>query len=490
MRCLLTFSIIFATSTALAGPSVAIAPPVTDSGQEYAWVGQALASALALRIHKQPSLSAITLRQVNAAMRHDGITYEELVDARKAIALGKQLGADIMVTGSYSATWPDISLVLKVFDPQKSKLVSTQEITGGLENLPELEARAARSLATALGAKSPDVSLGAFGTENLRAWRLTTLALDILNWQSLSPRAAHPKVPLRLPAAAIQKARGYLEDATRYDSDYGEAWAALGVAQALVGETSAAWRSFGKATALGFGHHPTATLGASFVRMREGKQKEAENILVSAIKRHPGFLHARGYLGELYLQQQRYADALKVFDDYAALVPNQPWVLAQRGYTKSKLKDFAGAIADSTAAVDMLPKSAYLQLELASRYIDAEKLFGAEEALGKAVEMHPSGSLAYVRLGYVYLLQGKNDLVVSATKKALANASFGKRRRDKAYAHLNLAQAYGRKGKLDDAFEHLEQAKKTGARMSFKSLKSDPALASMRKDPRFQKLTQ
>lgn len=474
-------------ATGLARTTIGVAPLTSTSGPEYQWIGPALAGALALRIHQQPELNMLTLRQVNAAMRHDGIAGDSLTSLDEAVSLGRQLGADILVAGTFTAAWPDIELIVKIFDPQNKKLLNTHIISGGLDDLLDIEARIAKALALELGAEQPDIARGAFGTDDVRAWRFTTLALEILNWQSLAPRSADPSTPLRLPASAVKKAREYLEEATRHDPNFGEAWAALGVSQALVGETTAAWRSFGKATALGSGHHPTAVLGASFVRMREGRFDEAAQILENAVARYPGFSHARGYLGEIYLHLGRYKEALRAFDEYAVSVPKQPWVLAQRAYAKSKLKDFNGAIADSIAAVDILPGSTFLLLELASRYIDAKKLFGAEEALRTVIDRHPDNPTAYVRLGYVYLLQGQDDQVIPVTEQALANIDFASHGRDRAYAHLNLVRAYGHKGELDKAFEHLAEAKATGT-VFLEELTADPALADLRQDARFGKL--
>jgi len=474
-------------SAAQARNTVAIAPLASSAGSEYQWIGPAIADALSLRVHQQSELNALTLRQVNAAMRHDNLTPDRLNDIDTAVRLGRQLGADIILIGSFSATWPDVEMIIKVIDPQKKKLVDTHILAGGLDNLIDLEARAANALALALGAKEPDITPGAFGSDNLRAWRASTLGFDILNWQSLAPRASDPNAPLKLPKAALQRGHDYMLEATKYDPDYGQAWAGLGVAQALLGDMKTAWKSLGKATALGFGHHPTAVLGASFVRMRQGRWDDAAQILQSAISRHPGFLHARGYLGQLFNHQGRHREALAQWEAYSKAVPNQPWVLAQRGYTKSKLKDSLGAIEDTIAALNILPDSPSLLLELASRYIDANKLVGAEDALLHAMKLHPSESNIYVRLGYVYLLQGKFDLAIPITEKALINPEANTVRRNLAYAHINLTRAYGHKGDLDRAFAHLKKAKDIGL-ASLKEVHNDPKLASLRADPRYEKL--
>jgi tetratricopeptide (TPR) repeat protein len=475
---------------ALAGAerkTVAIAPWSTASAAEYQWLGPAMASALSLRVHQQPELNGVTLRQVNAAMLQDNLKLEDLARDDAAVRLGRQLGADLILVGSYEARWPDIRLSLRTIDPQTKRVLNKTQLDGSLDDLFDIEARAARALAHDLGATKPTVAVGAFGTENLRAWMNTTLALETINWQSLSPRAADPNMPLRLPETAVQKARAQLVEATKHDPEYGEAWAALGVAQAVLGETDAAWRSFGKATALGFGHHPTAVLGAYFVRMRQGKFDAAEKILAAAIARHPGFLHARGYLGELYNHLGRRREAKATFQAYHEIAPRQPWVLIQLGYTKSRTGDSIGSIADTIAAVDMIPDSPYMLIELASRYIDAKKLAGAEDALQHAAKLFPDEGRIFVRLGYVYLQQGRDDLAIPISLKGLALANLESRRRDRGYAHLNLGRAYGRQGEIDKALDHLASAKKLGIR-SFREVEKDPKLKELRADTRFADL--
>jgi tetratricopeptide (TPR) repeat protein len=483
----LALALLFVTSSAFARTTVGVVALTTTSSEEYQWIGPALASALNMRVALQPELNALTTRQINAAVRQDDFEGRTLAEPKTAQRLGKLLGADLLLVGSYEARWPSIKITLTPLGIAKGEARQSYVIEGDLDALVELEAQAARALASELGAKEPNISQGAFGTTSLKAWRLVTLAQATLDWQSLGPQAAEKSTALALPKAAVESAAAQLTSATQLDADYGEAWATLGVAQALLGNTREAWRSFGKATALGSGHHPTAVVGASFVRMREGRFEEAAGILRSGVDRNPGFLHARGYLGELYNHLGRHKEALAAFEEYAKLAPAQPWVLAQRGYTKSRLGDHTGAVSDTIAAVDLVPDSPALLIQLASRYIDAGKLIGAEDALMQAMKIRPDEARVYVRLGYVYLLQGKDELAIPVSEKALVQAKLGASNRDRAYAHLNLARAYGRQGDLDRAFSHLAKAKSEGL-PSLAELDTDPKLAGMRKDPRYKKV--
>lgn len=468
--------------------SVAVAPLTTNADADHAWIGAAVAGSLVTRVSLEPGLNTITVRQLRAAERSDNIDPATVNQPTVAHKLGRLVGADLLVTGSYTVKDAALEMTLTLhspFDAKKEARSFTQ--SGPIDDLVGLEARAATFLAQSLGAAQPRVTPGAFGTHNLKAWRSTVLAHEILDWQSLNPQAADPAAELAVSKEALEKAEVEARTAAALDPDFGEAWAALGIAQALHGETPDAWRAFGKATALGFGHHPSAIAGAAFVRMRQGKLDDAAKILHSAISRRPGFLIARGYLGELYTKLGQYQEALAVYDDYAAIAPHQPWVLAQRGYVKSKLGDHVGAVADSKAAVEVVPDSPSFLIQLASRYIDAGRLVGAEDALRQAIAIFPDETRAHVRLGYVYLLQGKDEQAITASEKALVLSKARARERDKAYAHLNLARAYGHRGELERALNHLDAARAAGL-PSLAEIEKDKKLATMREDPRYKRL--
>ncbi len=465
--------------------TVAVAPLGSDSGPEYQWIGLAMANALAFRLQQIPELNGLTVRQVNAAMRHDRIAPSALLHQEPAFAVGRLLGADLLITGTFDAAWPNIEVVLNVWEPGHGKLRNTHIIQGTLDNLFALEGLAAGLLAKEIGIETLDTTPGAFGTLNIYAWRFTTLAQAITTWQSLAPRAADPRSPPKLREYQIKQAHHYLEEAVALDATFGEAWAALGVVEALAGRSGPALAAVNTALEHSQRFHPNAILAASFVRMRQGRVDGAVEVLEQAVAAHPGFLHARGYLGELYSLRGEHQKALDTFDAYHRIAPGQPWVLAQRGYSKSKLGDSAGAIADTEAALAIAPASVNLRIELASRRIDAGLLSAAGDLLRDIIAFNPDLAVAYTRLGYVHLLAGEDAQAIQLTEKAIGYGPSGQRHRDLAYAHLNLARAQGRAGKIDLAFVYLGRALEL-ADVSIKDIETDPKLEGMRKDPRFR----
>src|SRR5690242_17234208 len=129
MRRLAALAVIAFASNAFAAntrQTVAMVPLTSSSGAEYQWIGSALAQALAMRASLQVQLNTITVRQVNAAIRHDNLDPQMLADEASAAKLGKLVGADLLFTGSYEAAWPDITITIKVVDPWKGQVISTQ----------------------------------------------------------------------------------------------------------------------------------------------------------------------------------------------------------------------------------------------------------------------------------------------------------------------------------------------------------------------------
>jgi tetratricopeptide (TPR) repeat protein len=112
--------------------------------------------------------------------------------------------------------------------------------------------------------------------------------------------------------------------------------------------------------------------------------------------------------------------------------------------------------------------------------LEANDLPRAAKAFQAVVERQPDNAEAWFRLGLAQREMRQYDAAAAALGKAL----------DKGYApqlvNTSLAIVYAAKEDRDRAFEYLERAVKAGAQPAM--LKSHPGLASLRGDPRFQRL--
>lgn len=459
--------------------TVAVAPMVTSSSQEYRWMGLGLAHALVSQLLELKDVNTLTVRQLNSAIRHDNLKADELNDDKVIQHLSTQTGADYFVGGNITAEWPTLSIIARVYSVKDKKMVKTLFISTNIEDFFTAEQNLAKEVFAVLGLKA-EPAMAAIGTKNLYAYHQAMLGYDLLNWQSMSPRST-----ITLPPGSLKKAKVHFDKAVTLDPKYSDAHAGLGMAQSFMLDHEAARKSFAQALQLApNGFQAQAVLGKYYSDLRTGRTDEALRGLEAGQKARPGFVHATGYLAETYNHMGRHREALSVFERYRRADPSQPWVMVQIGYTKAKLKRFDEAIKDTQAGVAMLPDSVSFRVELASRYIDADKLVEAEELLKKTLETNPKNAKLYLRLGYVYLLQKKIDAAIPIFERSLAEAELAEEGRTRAVAHFDLARCFALKKDNAKALSHLDDAVKGGYR-DLEDLENEPDLDELRKDAKF-----
>lgn len=463
--------------------TVVVTPFVSSSDQEYRWLGLGLAQALVTQLLEVKELNTLTLRQVASAVRKDNLRPEDLNEESVAQHLGVQLGADAFVMGSYTAEWPEVTIVARVYRVKDKKVEKTFFLNRPIEEFMTLEKELAKQVFAQLGVKGePQTTV--LGTKNLYAMHQATIGYELLNYQSMSPRS-----DVTLPIGSIKKAKVHFEKALRLDPNYSDAHAGLGQALTFLGDYDNARKSYAQAQQLApGGFNAQAVLGKYYADLRSGRSDDALKGLDAAAKARTGFVHALGTLGDMYNHLGRHREALAMFTRYNKLNPEQPWVTMQLGYTKAKLKRYDEAIKDTQTAVDMLPDSNSFKVELASRYIDADKLPQAEEVLRKALEKAPKHPTMNVRLGYIYLLQKRLDDAIPVLERALQesqNASDHQRTRQLALYDLSRAMALKKNG--PKALAYLEEAVKAGFK-DLDEIENEDDLEDVRKDPKYQQI--
>ncbi len=461
------------------GPLTLAVAPFTATSPRDDWMAEGLAHALSGRLYELPQDNALTLRQVAAAMRARHLT---VLDEPSARIIAREVGADTLVFGRLTSK-PTNALELSLIVLTGEAPAKTLTVSGSRTAPVALERAAAKELAAALGLTEATRFVERVVTTSDAAWAALFQAVHGTAKQSLSPRAADASVPSTLSAAEQSEARQELAAALKADPTLGPAHALVAILDALAGDTSGASAALEKAKG---GQGPLPALAAVFVAMRRGDFEAALGLLQRAVDEQPGFLHARGTLGQLYAHLGRFREARATFAAYVARAPRQPWAHAQLGYALSKLKKIDEAVAATEKALALSPDSPELLIELASRYIDAQRYDDAQSALLRAQQQRPRDARLLVRLGYVHLLRGDEEGAIQVTEKGLRHASGSDSQRDLAYAHLNMARAWGRLGQFDVALEQLELARQRGL-SSCDEIEADELLAKFRADPRYKR---
>lgn len=477
---LLAFSVVTAAPrlAAAKGPTagalVAVGPFLSSSAEEHRWLSLGLAEMLVSRLSRSDAVHVLSIRQWGAVLRERDLAVAPLDSDEDQRTVGRSLGARHVITGSYQARWPDLTVQVRLLDVASGKSAPVTTVTVRLQDAPMLDDLLIKALAPVLGMPIPPSP----PLRNIYAWRESTLCRELLTWQSLSPRA-----PPLLPRAAAVDAEAHCQEALKLVPRDADALEGLGIARALQGDVPAATSAL-RSAITSRGSPDMAHVALFWVLYRTGKREAALEPLKEALARRPGFLHARGALGQAYNDLDRHEEAAQQFEAYLAAAPGQPWAMAQLGHARARQGRAAEGVMLSQRALALAPEDPLLRAELASRYIDAQDLENAEQTLRAAVDKDPNQALAYLRMGYVHLLKDERDLARAMLQKAINEADLEAEWRIRGFAHFDLAKLDARNKDPDAAYAQVRQALADGF-VDVERLETDVDFAPWRKDPQF-----
>ena len=142
---------------------------------------------------------------------------------------------------------------------------------------------------------------------------------------------------------ALELMRTTAQKAIELDPLLAEAHAAMGVLYSRENAWEEAQRSFDRAVELNPGLTHVVTSYSLTTLEPLGRADYAETLLREALRRDPLSLDAKRQLGALWLLTGRYAEALRVFEEIAAVDPNYPYLVLLVARTQS----LAGRIEDA-----------------------------------------------------------------------------------------------------------------------------------------------
>lgn len=190
-----------------------------------AWISAALGEILGFELTAPGRLRILPAENVDRMRRELGLP-ENGAAAESLARIGRNLGAHLVITGSYLVSRPGgspgagetIRIQVMVQDVETGETVAWARQTGARERLLELAAAAARgvlgSLSKAPGAAPPEAAALAANAESLRLWSEAVRLLRV--------RDATAAVPLLQKAAAIDPDNPFMYDALS------QAWSRLG----------------------------------------------------------------------------------------------------------------------------------------------------------------------------------------------------------------------------------------------------------------------
>ena len=154
-------------------------------------------------------------------------------------------------------------------------------------------------------------------------------------------------------------------------------------------------------------------------------------------------------LGVAYLNQQRSADAQKLFEQALQADPKFAVARLNLGIALLNQQKAEAARDELLTAAQQLPRDPYAWYNLGLAYKDLADFSHGVEAFEHVTEILPDEADAYYFLGYLYSQLQQYDKAIAAFQKGLALFPYH------ASSEFGLARAYQRKGDSASAREHL-----------------------------------
>jgi tetratricopeptide (TPR) repeat protein len=159
-------------------------------------------------------------------------------------------------------------------------------------------------------------------------------------------------------------------------------------------------------------------------------------------------------LGVAYMNQQRAADAQKLFEQALRADPDFGVAKVNLGIALLAQQKPEAARAELAAAVEKRPDDPYAWYNLGLVYKDLSEHEKSVAAFERVTQLAPNEADPYYFIGYSYTQLQKYDLAIVAFQKGLAIFPYH------ASSEFGLARAYQRSGNTEAAKAHLAQFQK------------------------------
>lgn len=471
-------------SPALAASPTVLVMPFTGKKALVGDLGHAVQLRALGTVLAMDGVSVIHPKQLNRVAQHHEHRLMTLAKEERNRELGTVLGADWIISGTVERRTGTVEITFEVRSLEgktaKTASVKGESLMQALAPFPGELVGALKALSAVQG-EPPAADMVTPVTSSEDALVDFAGCHRIMIEQPIGIRT-----PTLLNVRRIDSAIRHCRDALGHDKSLEAAKAALGFLYALRGDRRLSERHLA-AVKKSKRFHPEYWIGKFWVVSRHHNVDAAVNTLEAAIQVKPGFLLARGYLGDSLVALKRYDKAKAIFEKYLEVVPKQPWVMGRIGYVSSKLGDTDGAITWTKKALRIAPSDSELLLEMASRYVDAQKLDEAITILQRLVAEGRARGEVHLRLGYAYLKKGQIPKAEHALHAAIRAATAISEWRTRGRARYDLAKMWMQSGVPGNALRQLRMAVEEGYRDK-EAFENDPDFKPLRANAEFKRL--
>jgi serine/threonine protein kinase/tetratricopeptide (TPR) repeat protein len=425
-----------AGSAIVAGkPSIAVLPLQNLSSEpEGAYFADGMTDEITTKLSKIQAINVVSHSAVTALKSLPGDAAET----------ARRLGVRYLIEGSVRKSGDQMRINVHLVDSSSGFDVWAEDFKGETKDVFSLQEQTALKIAQALDLKLSPTEKQAMGrryTQNAQAYEAYIIGRALLE---------HENEPDKLEAA-----RSHFEQALKFDPDYAPALTGLAGVEGIY------YRD---------------------IDAQPSHLERAEQLAQRAVAAAPDLVEARMVLARTYGWRYEYGRAVEGLREAVRLDPenSHAWDALSWALAYEQPPQAAEAEKAAREAIRLQPSLTPAQyhlgraLLLQGRYDEASKAFERAAELG---DMH----FEDLGLAQVYLAQGKYD---DAAARLLKDGEP-----KEAIGSYLLSAAYAAKGDKAKALAELQRTFNLGYR-DFAAIDASPYFASLRSDPRFQKLLQ
>lgn len=437
-----------------------------DPASEFLSV--ALADAL---INQLSAHGEIMVRPTNSILRYTSRIMDPLLAAR-------ELNTNICVEGSIQKVGSRIRVHVQVWDTTSRRSMSSAKHDADDTELFQLQDSIADSVASVLGLAAASATGQLPPTDNPIAYELFLRAVDCLS---------------RYNRWEVRSAITMLEEATRLDVHFADAWAQLADAcmrMSTLFEPGEHWLrqaqravrrclTFDPGNADGYCVQARIQWSPPHFQIRKALRS-----ITTALRLNPGCRQALHWHGMYLFHVGLHEDANRAATAALAISPEDPLALFGIGHIALYSGDYETAYKYHLRALATDPSHFYAAMFFPAVPLYQGDLNDAEDKIKFARQIAPEDSLVSSWEALLFAKRGDFKRAEAAARRATGSKQLF------TYSHHaahTVAAAYAILGKADSALTWLRRASETGF-PNYHVFRDDPHLSSLREIPEYRRL--
>lgn len=433
---------------------VAVLPFINiSSDKNYDWISQGFSESLTTAFAQTGKLVVIERNQIKQLINEQAFQKSNFIDEKSSVEIGKILGVDKVIIGSYQIFSGNINVNSRIVDIKTAVIEPRGAISNKrarLDNIFDLQEELciihSRELINTLSENQVE-----------KISQVTSNSTNSVNAYEYYIKGKQEFQ--KYNQQAFQTALNYYNKALEIDpkyalvlSDLAQMYGKWGAQRQLNGQDYESYLQ----KSLEFGKKAIETApdifeshrGLSVAYSKNGDMANAEIQIKRALEINPNDSESNFFLWKIKNEDENSINIKKAIELNPSFSPpyNELALLMQKN------KNYAKAIDYLNTAININPGFVYAYMNLGNVYYEMKNYNEAIKNYKKALEVDPNFSYVYIYLGNSYMLINETEKAIDSFKSAIKlNPYF-------VHAYNNLGNTYYLSKSYDEAINNYAKA--------------------------------